>query len=240
MSMSNQNTLDHVLFNSINEKAGEIIHSSIERVQLRFDELLFEPNQMLDCIWFVISGLVAVVTVMQDGAETDGLIIGRGGALGLPASLGDHHAISRARVAVEGEAWLLSGEACRLAMSLDSRFNHDLMIYYQAIFAATVQITACNSAHDLRQRFSRFLLMCRDQLQSDLIPVRQDFVSKMLGVNRTSITPISRALQAEGAIIVRHGRIQIQNTAKLQDSACECHAVINARYPTNERLLSQK
>lgn len=229
--MPSPSPYEHTLLSSLNDAARRIIQSAIAIVDIAADELLFESGQPLDRIWFIQSGLISMVTVLQDGREVDGLVVGHGGALGLPASLGSHRAISRAHVVVAGEAWSLPGAACRQAMAVDEAFSHRLMTYYEAVFAAVVQITACNSAHTLRQRFCRFLLTCRGQLKSDTIPLRQEFVSQMLGVNRTSITPISRALQVEGTITVRHGRIHIRNLSLLQSCACECHAVISARFP---------
>ena len=54
----------------------------------------------------------------------------------------------------------------------------------------------------------------------------------MLGINRTSVIPISRALQAERIILVRRGRIQILGVDRLRDRACEWYGVIAARFST--------
>jgi hypothetical protein len=57
----------------------------------------------------------------------------------------------------------------------------------------------------LEERLSRWLLQSRDLLRSNTLLLTQDFLSQMLGVQRSSVTIIARKLQAAG----------------LQDSRCE-------------------
>lgn len=220
----------HALFQSLSEETAGFLQNEITSVTLILGDVLFEPGQILDNIWFVESGLVSLVTLLQDGRQIDGIMVGRHGALGLPASLGSGRVISRAVVQVEGRAWSMSGEACRQAMRRDEGFGRHIMRYYEAVFAAAVQLTACNASHSLEQRLCRWLLICQDQLGSDVLPIRQEVVSRMLGANRTSIASISRLLQDEGSILVRHGRIKILSTERLSRRACECYAVTRERF----------
>ena len=220
----------HVLLQALSEETAGFLQAEITPVTLSPGDVLFEPGQMLDRIWFVQSGLVSLITLLQDGREIDGIMVGRHGALGLPASLGSGRVISRAVVQVEGQAWSISGEACRQAMRRDEAFNERIMRYYEAVFAAAVQLTACNASHSLEQRLCRWLLSCQGQLGSDVLPIRQEVVGRMLGANRTSIAAISRVLQDDGAILVRHGRIMILSTERLSRRACECYAVTRERF----------
>lgn len=220
----------HVLLRDLNGQARRIVDAGIERVTLAPNEILFDVGEDIDRVWFIGQGLVSLVRPLEDGVEVDGITVGRHGTLGLPASLGSRQVISRAVVLAEGVAWSLPGEDCRRLMAIDAAFNARVMRYYEAVFAAVVQLTACNAAHSIEQRLCRFLLTCRDQLGSDVLPMRQEFLSRMLGVNRTSITPLSRRLQDDGAILVRHGRVQLRSIERLTRRACACHAIIQARF----------
>ncbi|CAO4172068.1 Crp/Fnr family transcriptional regulator [Methylorubrum extorquens] len=222
--------VQHSLLRSLTDETIRFLQDEITPVTLSLGDVLFEPGQMLDRIWFVQSGLVSLVTLLQDGHEIDGIMVGRHGALGLPASLGSGRVISRAVVQVEGQAWRMPGEACRQLMQRDEGFNRRIMRYYEAVFTAAVQLTACNISHSLEQRLCRWLLTCQDQLGSDLLPIRQEVVSRMLGANRTSIASISRLLQDEATILVRHGRIKILSTERLSRRTCECYAVTRERF----------
>jgi Mn-dependent DtxR family transcriptional regulator len=52
----------------------------------------------------------------------------------------------------------------------------------------------------------------------------------MLGVQRPTVTVVLRALQREGLISSRYGRIQILQRKRLEAAACECYGVIRAHF----------
>ena len=51
----------------------------------------------------------------------------------------------------------------------------------RVLTAQTQQVAACNALHELEERLSRWLLQSRDLLQSDTLPLTQEFLSQMLG-----------------------------------------------------------
>jgi CRP-like cAMP-binding protein len=58
------------------------------------------------------------------------------------------------------------------------------------------------------------------------LPLTQEFLSQMLGVRRTTVTLIARALQEAGLISYRRGQIVILDRAGLEEAACECYQII--------------
>jgi Mn-dependent DtxR family transcriptional regulator len=87
----------------------------------------------------------------------------------------------------------------------------------------------CNALHDLEERLSRWLLQPRDLFQSNTLPLTQDFLSQMLGVQRSSVTIVARKLQAAELISYRRGRIHVLDEG-LQDSRCEYYDAINGHF----------
>src|SRR6266511_5928338 len=67
----------------------------------------------------------------------------------------------------------------------------------QFILAQAQQSAACNAAHGLEARLSRWLLRCHDLLGSDDIPLTQEFLAEMLGARRTSVTLVA-AVRSRG------------------------------------------
>ena len=96
--------------------------------------------------------------------------------------------------------------------------------------AQTQQVAACNALHELEERLSRWLLQSRDLLSSDTLPLTQEFLAQMLGVQRSSVTLVARKLQEAGLINYRRGRIHVLDVEGLQDSCCECYGAINAHF----------
>lgn len=91
-------------------------------------------------------------------------------------------------------------------------------------------MAACNALHELEERLSRWLLQSRDLLSSDTLPLTQEFLAQMLGVQRSSVTLVARKLQQAGLINYRRGRIHVLDVEGLQDSCCECYGAINAHF----------
>src|SRR3954468_15599075 len=73
-----------------------------------------------------------------------------------------------------------------------------LISHEHALATHTQQVAACNALHELEERLSRWLLQSRDLLSSDTLPLTQEFLSQMLGVQRSSVTLVARKLQEAG------------------------------------------
>jgi Mn-dependent DtxR family transcriptional regulator len=80
------------------------------------------------------------------------------------------------------------------------------------------------------RQLSRWLLQTRDLIKSDTLPLTQEFLSQMLGVQRSSITLVARRLQEAGLINYRRGRIHVIDVQALRESCCECYATINRHF----------
>ena len=100
----------------------------------------------------------------------------------------------------------------------------------QSASAQTQQVAACNALHELEERLSRWLLQARDLVRSDTLPLTQEFLAQMLGVQRSSVTLVARKLQEAGLINYRRGRIHVLDVEGLQDSCCECYGAINRHF----------
>jgi CRP-like cAMP-binding protein len=91
------------------------------------------------------------------------------------------------------------------------------------------QSAACHALHSVESRFCRWVLLSEDLLGSEQIPLTQEFLSHMLGVQRTSVSLAAHTLQQSGLIEYRRGKIKIVDRKGLEECACECYAVIRDR-----------
>jgi len=62
------------------------------------------------------------------------------------------------------------------------------------------------------------------------LALKQEFLAVTLGVRRPTVTVVLRALQRDGLIAIRYGRIQILRRKKLEAASCECYDVIRAHF----------
>ena len=64
----------------------------------------------------------------------------------------------------------------------------------KALLAQVQQTAACNALHASESRLARWLLQTRDRIDTDVLPLTQEFLSQMLGVRRTTVTLVARQL----------------------------------------------
>ena len=68
--------------------------------------------------------------------------------------------------------------------------------------------------------------MTQDRVDSPSLAITHDFLATMLGTDRPSVTVAAGTLQKKNLIEYTRGAVKIVNRKKLEDSACECYAVI--------------
>ncbi|WP_158918823.1 Crp/Fnr family transcriptional regulator [Caulobacter sp. S45] len=96
----------------------------------------------------------------------------------------------------------------------------------QAQATLSEQSAACNAVHHVEARLCRWLLMSRDRAGANMLPLTQEFLSFMLGVQRTTVTAAARSLQSAGLIRYSRGRLELLDIAGLEEGACECYATV--------------
>jgi CRP-like cAMP-binding protein len=90
----------------------------------------------------------------------------------------------------------------------------------------TAQLAACNRLHDIDQRLIRWILMCQDRVDNELLPLTHEFLAQMLGTGRPSVTLAAGVLEDSGLIENLRGTVRVLNRKNLEAAACECYGVI--------------
>ena len=72
--------------------------------------------------------------------------------------------------------------------------------------------------------------MCRDRASSDDLPLTQEFLSVMLGANRTTVTMSAITLQDQGFIEYSRGHIRLTNRPGLEAFSCDCYQMIGQEF----------
>ncbi|MGB3299728.1 MAG: helix-turn-helix domain-containing protein, partial [Phormidesmis sp.] len=82
-----------------------------------------------------------------------------------------------------------------------------------------------------------WLLSVQDSAQQDELTLTHEFMAKMLGIRRSSVTVSAGILQQAGMIRYTRGRLSVLDRPKLEETACECYQVIQNEY---HRLLGSR
>jgi CRP-like cAMP-binding protein len=211
-----------------------LVESKLAPVVLEKGALLYDPGDLVDAIYFPEDCVISLMTLMESGAAIESAAIGREGALGLMAAVSPRQSLSRAIVQVPGRARRISAAQLHRAWEQSAQIRDLVDRHNEALFAHAIHSVACNALHSVEARFCRWLLSCHDRIDSSTVSLTQEFLADMLGVQRTTVTVVARALQAAGLIRYRRGVVDIVDRTGLEAIACECYGAVRRNY---QRLL---
>ena len=212
----------------------ELVTSKLVPVTLEKGALLYDPGDLIDAIYFPDDCVISLMTLMESGAAIESAAIGREGALGLMAAVSPRQSLTRAIVQVPGRARRITAAHLHRAWEQSAQIRDLIDRHNEALFAHAIHSVACNALHSVEARFCRWLLSCDDRIDSSTIALTQEFLADMLGVQRTTVTVVARALQAAGLIRYRRGVVDIVDREGLEAIACECYRAVRRNY---QRLL---
>jgi CRP-like cAMP-binding protein len=104
-----------------------------------------------------------------------------------------------------------------------------MFAYVQAFLEQVLVSVACNGRHSLKQRLARWLLMMRDRGDDDALPITQNLLAEMLGVQRPTITNAARELERAGLIARGRRQVTILDRQGLIKASCECYRLVHER-----------
>jgi CRP-like cAMP-binding protein len=185
--------------------------------------VLQEAGDPIELVYFPLSGMISLLAVMEAGNGVETATVGREGAVGIMAGLGGRSATGRAVVQLEGVFAQMAVAPLQAAMGQSAALRDLIARYSDAQVTLVYQVAGCNALHQVTTRLCRWVLQTRDRADSDVMPLTHEFLSEMLGVQRTTVTMLARELQELGLINYRRGRIEIVDRAKLEGMACECY-----------------
>jgi CRP-like cAMP-binding protein len=222
-------TSTNALLDALPKKDAVALAERLKRITLSFGQMFGEPGAPIEQVIFPLSGLISIVAELSSGERIETALIGRGGVLGASVAFGAKIHISTSFVQMDGEA--LTIRAAEFADFVRSRDDVKSLLYLheQYLMAQSQQSVACNARHQIPERLATWLLRARDAAENGSLQLTQELMAQMLGVQRASISVVASNLQEEGAIAYRRGRIEITDEKKLNQTACECHHVVQTQ-----------
>jgi CRP-like cAMP-binding protein len=201
-----------------------------EHVRVRFNDVLYEPGDNIDYVYFPESGVISLVTLLGGGGMIETGLVGSEGMAGVGACLGPSLATHRAVCQIGGTSTRIKTSILMKERRRCGSLNELLLSYASVMIMMVSQNAACNRAHAVDARLSRWLLMSQDRAGSNEIPLTQKFLALMLGVHRPSVNLASRALQKAGLIRFTRGKITIVDRPGLERMTCECYGRIRTEF----------
>src|SRR3712207_4931435 len=202
----------------------------LDPVSFSLGQVLYEPGDPIHHVYFPHDAVISLVNVMEDGGSVEIGVFGREGVLGLLSALVTREAFGRYVVQMGGTASRIPFEHLNEVRNARPGLRQLIMNYGEVLLAQTFQTVACNAVHAVEARCSRWILSMHDRADQDTLPLTHEFLAEMLGVQRSTVSVVTRTLQTAGLIQQSRGSIRVTDRMGLEDAACECYGRIRSLY----------
>jgi len=207
--------------------------SGLETVTLTYGEILYEPGEPMQAVYFPSDCLVSLLTLVEGRRALEVGLVGREGMIGARLALGA--ATSSVRALVQGTGTALRMTSARFLREFrrSPSLQRTLFQFTDTLMIQISQTAACNRFHIVEARLARWLLMTADRMASPEFHLTHEFLADMLGVRREGVTMAACALQQRKLIHYRRGDIKILDTPGLEAASCSCYRYVQTRAANN-------
>lgn len=237
MSKQPASLFHNQLLADLSEETYQRLKPDLQLRQMRLGKVLYEPLEPITKAYFPVTALLSWISLLEDGTLTEIALVGNEGMTGLPIIWGGESTPNSAIVQFPGDVLVLEAKPLLEEFNRGDELNKLVFRYMQAIFTQVAQNAMCNRQHTTEERLARWLLSVQDSVQQDELTLTHEFMAKMLGIRRSSVTVSAGILQQAGMIRYTRGRLSILDRPRLEDTACECYRVVQNEY---HRLLSSR
>jgi len=211
-----------------------LLEPDLEILELPRGTVLYDTGDPIRNAYFPHDAIVSLVGAMEDGRMVEVALFGREGFCGYLGALVNREAFGRYVVQIPGTGSRIDIERLHEAIRCLPALRRQVFSYSDALLAQAFQAVACNAIHPVEARCCRWLLSTHDRVDHDTLPLTHEFLSEMLGVQRSTLSAILRSFQTSGLIVQQRGGIVVTDRPALERAACECYSRIRYHF---EKLL---
>jgi len=198
----------------------------LEPVDLPQYDVLHAPGEKINFAYFLNEGMTSLVALSPDGRSVEVGVVGKEGMVGMSLTMGFRRVVFRAIIQMAGSGLRIGAEIFQEILERTPNLRSQLSRFALLHSMQVAQLAACNRLHEVDQRLARWLLMCQDRADSQLLPLTHEFLAQMLGTGRPSVSLAAAVLENAGLIENMRGTVRVLNRKVLEEAACECYGVI--------------
>jgi CRP-like cAMP-binding protein len=218
--------VSNIVLLSLPDAEYSLLRPHLEPLDLPQYKMLHQPGERIDFVYFLNEGMTSLVALSRDGRSVEVGIVGKEGMVGIPLTVGLQRATFRAIMQMAGNGLRMRSETFQDLLVSAPMLRYELSRFMLMNGMQVAQLAACNRLHEIEQRLARWLLMCQDRRDSQMLPLTHEFLAQMLGTGRPSVSLAVGALEGAGHIENLRGTVRILNRKSLEEAACECYGVI--------------
>jgi CRP-like cAMP-binding protein len=202
------------------------IFPKLQNVSLKYEETLYSRNEKIAFVYFPNSGMISLLTAVEDDLTLEVGLIGKEGMAGITLFLGVEISTKKAIVQGEGRAMRMSAQDFVDECESHTALHPILRRFIHTRLSQVSQSAACYRFHPIEARLGRWLLMTSDRMETDEFEITQEFLSNMLGVRREAVNKAVVLLEHQGLIRHSRGHIAIFDRPGLESATCICYEIM--------------
>jgi CRP-like cAMP-binding protein len=206
-----------------------LLMAHLQQIPAALHEGFFEIGEPFEHVYFPLSGMASLVTVLDDGTMVEAMTIGREGFLGLGVFHGAKTSGLKSMCQIDGQFLRMRSKDFTNTLDDAPELCRVLLRYSEFAQLVLAQWSACNSIHLIEERCARWLLVTADAVGSNTFNLTQEFLSQMLSVRRPGVTAAMGGLERRGLVGHRYGKVAILDEKGLEKVSCECYGKMQER-----------
>jgi CRP-like cAMP-binding protein len=220
--------MDNHLLSRLRRNGRAPLSALLEECKLNKRQELEVPNRPIEHIYFIETGIAAVVSISKHRRIALGLI-GCEGASGLAVFLGNDRSPHSTIMLSEGTGWRIAVGQFRKLLE-EPQLDRLMRQYTSAFFNQAAHTALSNALALIEQRVARWVLMTHDRVEVDTIPLTHDVIALMLGIRRSGVGEALTRLSQQGLVKVERGALVILDRKGIETIAAEFYGVPEAEY----------
>jgi CRP-like cAMP-binding protein len=211
---------------SLGQESYALFSEHLSPIRMELGRMAYEVDGPVDWVYFPETALLSVVQTSEDGRGVETAAVGSEGGLLLLEACASGLSTTTCFTQIDGHAWRAPAAACRALMLSNEDFARCALRLFEMQAIESRQSGMCQALHSVEPRFARWLLECAERAGGrNPMPLTQEFIGAMLGIQRTTVTAFAGQMQKIGLISYTRGRVELLDLEGLEERACECRDV---------------
>jgi CRP-like cAMP-binding protein len=208
----------------------KVIQPHLKVCFFKLGQIIYNEGDSISRVLFPNYGMISLLSVTENGNAVEVAYTSEEGMVGLPLILGRNEMPYQAMAQSKVECLSINKEIILKCFHELPTLRNILLRYVFALMKQLSQTGVCNHYHKIETRLCRWLLIMRENSKSDTMYLTQEFLSHMLGVQRSSIGLVAGTLQNAGIIKYNRGKMTVSDIERLKECVCECYHIVEEEY----------
>ena len=230
MPQPQQSTLRNRLLRALSPDDLALLQAHLQPLQTQLHQTLIYPHEPVTHLLFPESGYASVVAE-NSGDRVEVGLIGYEGLVGAsPVLLDSGTTPYHEFVQAPGEMLAIEVAPFCAAVDESATLRKLMLRYVQTKLVQARQTAYANATFTMDVRLARWILLCHDRSEGDVIPVTHEFIAMMLGVQRSGATLAVQVLEGSRLIKGQRGRMTVLDRDGLIALAGTSYGTTEAEY----------